>query len=230
MVVRNSMDIFFTADMHLGHFNSIKHNNRPFSSLFEHDEILINNWNLIVPTHNSIVYILGDFAWRDHNKYLGRIHGKKVLIVGSHDRMPQETLNNFTEVYFGSRLINAHNKRYFCSHCCHRVWEKSHYGVPHLFGHSHGRLLTHNISGDVGVDSDQINKDKYFPKHIDVVDEFVLHREQQMEQMGRIIVDKNNGKKLYRQDDVSYFLKKYNATDKCYEEMKYGGEIDETTC
>lgn len=224
------MEVFWISDTHFGHANVIKHNSRPFSCIEEHDEILINNWNLIVPTHNSSVYILGDFAWKNHNKYLGRLHGRKYICLGSHDRMPQETLNNFTEVYQGSRMINIRNKRYFCSHCCHRVWEKSHYGVPHLYGHSHGRLLTYNMSGDVGVDSDQISKDKYFPKHIDVVDEFILQREQQMEQMGRIIIDQKNGKKIYRQDDVSFFLKKYNATDKCYEELKYDGENNESTC
>jgi calcineurin-like phosphoesterase family protein len=204
------MDVFWTADCHFFHRNIIKHNNRPFNSIEEHDEILINNWNSLVPKHNSLVYILGDFAWKDHNKYIARLNGKKCICLGSHDHCSQDVLKNFTEVYFGNRMLNIHNKQFFVSHCCHRVWEKSHYGIPHLFGHSHGRLLTYNMSGDVGVDSDQIDTNKYFPRTHESVLKFIANREQQMEEMGRIKIDPDNGKKLFRQDDVSYFLKKFN--------------------
>ena len=33
-----------------------------------------------------------------------------------------------------------------------RVWDRSHYGSWHLFGHSHGALPGYGLSLDVGVD------------------------------------------------------------------------------
>lgn len=196
------MNIFFTADLHLGHRNILKHTKRPFTSLEEHDETLISNWNSFVPKKNSLVYILGDFAWKDHNKYLSRLNGKKILVIGSHDKMSQNDLKNFTKVYFGSRMINVHNRQFFISHCCHRVWEKGHYGVPHLFGHSHGRLLTYNLSADVGVDSNQIDENRYFPKPFDSVLKFIENRTILMKEQGRIIIE--NEKELFLQDDVNF--------------------------
>ena len=48
--------IFFTSDLHLGHENCIRLCNRPFSSIEEMDETLIENWNHKV-TGKDTVYI-----------------------------------------------------------------------------------------------------------------------------------------------------------------------------
>lgn len=55
--------IFFTSDLHLGHENCIRLCNRPFSSIEEMDETLIENWNHKV-TGKDTVYILGDLIYR----------------------------------------------------------------------------------------------------------------------------------------------------------------------
>ena len=220
------MEVFWTADTHFSHRGVIKHNSRPFSCVEEHDEILKSNWNSMVPKKDSLVIVIGDFAWKNHNRFISSLNGKKILIVGSHDRMPQDCLKNFTEVHRGSTFLNIHNQQFFASHCCHRVWEKSHYGVPHLYGHSHGRLLTYNMSGDVGVDSTQIDDNKYFPKPHEIVLKFIETRRQMLEEAGRIWTDEITGKKIYRQDDLSYFLKKFGMINDSYEESKYTKEIN----
>ena len=79
--------IYFISDLHLGHSNIIKLCNRPFNSVEEMDETLIYNWNKKVKK-NDTVYIVGDFVWRASavEKYLTRLSGKKILILGNHDK------------------------------------------------------------------------------------------------------------------------------------------------
>ena len=79
--------IFFTADLHLGHANIIKHCTRPFLSSDEMDDYLISVWNSRVCSNDNI-YIIGDFIFRSVKSpedYLKRLNGKKHLILGNHD-------------------------------------------------------------------------------------------------------------------------------------------------
>ena len=117
------------------------------------NEILIENWNKIVQGGDH-VYILGDFAWKNHARYIHVLKGKKYLIVGSHDRMHQECLRLFTEVHPGLLIRNFNGTQFNLSHCAPLVWEKSHYGSIALYAHSHGRITEHDDRRrmDVGVD------------------------------------------------------------------------------
>jgi calcineurin-like phosphoesterase family protein len=53
-------EILFVSDTHFGHYNIIRHCNRPWT-VEEHDEKLIEAWNSAVGK-KDIVYHLGDFA------------------------------------------------------------------------------------------------------------------------------------------------------------------------
>ena len=57
--------IYFTADTHFGHNNVIQFCDRPFASVEEMDEAMIQNWNERV-TGNDTVYILGDMFFPQH--------------------------------------------------------------------------------------------------------------------------------------------------------------------
>jgi calcineurin-like phosphoesterase family protein len=73
------------SDPHLGHPNcATKY--RPFSSIDEHDSLIINNWNsLVAPT--DIAWLLGDVAWTEEGLLkLRDLHGHKRLILGNHDK------------------------------------------------------------------------------------------------------------------------------------------------
>ena len=45
--------IYYTADLHLGHANVIRHCDRPFKSIDEMNEALIQNWNSRVKSQMS---------------------------------------------------------------------------------------------------------------------------------------------------------------------------------
>ena len=78
---------YYIADLHLGHANVIRFDNRPFADLNEMHNTILDNWNKTV-TGNDTVYILGDMIWAKESEWpfwLGPLAGKKVLITGNHD-------------------------------------------------------------------------------------------------------------------------------------------------
>lgn len=152
-----STKTYFVADYHLGHEGIIQHCNRPFSSIKEHDDYLINKTNELVH-ENDHLYILGDFAWRDHLSYRRRIKCKHVwLIEGNHDRMNTEAKKAFV-TFEKSKEIRVDSTPYYLSHYPHFAWPNS-WEAIHLYGHTHGRaeqflnrVCGNRRSMDVGMD------------------------------------------------------------------------------
>lgn len=80
--------VWVIADTHFCHINVITYCNRPFNSVEEMDETLINNWNRVVAP-DDVVYHLGDFALADRERIrniVSRLNGVKILVMGNHDR------------------------------------------------------------------------------------------------------------------------------------------------
>ena len=77
---------YFTSDQHFGHFNIIRLCQRPFSSLGEMNETMLERWNAKVNADDT-VYILGDLFFRcaDAEPILKTLAGHKHLILGNHD-------------------------------------------------------------------------------------------------------------------------------------------------
>ena len=149
------MSIFFTADTHFGHTNIIKYCNRPYSSTEENDNQLIKNYNEVVGP-KDIVYFLGDFCFKkshDFDYYFNQLNGQIHFIEGNHDRDAQKNRNRFAS-YSKYREIKVDGITIVLCHYAFRVWNKSHHGSWHLYGHSHGSLPDdpHARSIDVGVD------------------------------------------------------------------------------
>lgn len=146
------MNIWFTADHHFGHKRIIELAHRPFGSVEEMDAIMIERWNQRVwPV--DLVYHLGDFAFVDHTPYLKQLKGQKRLAVGNHDHSNRlaeargwATVNDILHVNLPDKTFLV-----LC-HYAMRVWNKSHHGAIHLYGHSHGNLPGDSQSCDVGVD------------------------------------------------------------------------------
>lgn len=90
---------YYIADLHLGHANVIRFDQRPFATVDEMNDTLIRNWNETV-TRGDTVYILGDLIWSKEAQWpewLDKLKGQKVLIRGNHD--PKE-FSAKTKSYF----------------------------------------------------------------------------------------------------------------------------------
>lgn len=152
------MAIHFTSDTHFGHKNIIKYCNRPFKSVHHMDEEMIALWNRKVKP-NDEVWHLGDFCMGGHQPkdYLPRLNGKVHLIRGNHD--PHVEDQGFESVQYYKELKFAKKKIVLC-HFPFTVWNKSHHGSIHLFGHVHGSMTVRHgrkvredsLSADVGSD------------------------------------------------------------------------------
>lgn len=148
------MTTWFTSDTHFSHANIIKYSNRPFNSVEEMDRALIANWNAKVGQYD-VVRFLGDFCFSDLEKgqsYFDQLNGVKHLIVGNHDKTAVQikgwkSISQFEEIKVEGQSITL-------CHYAMRVWNKSHHGAWHLYGHSHGSLPDdpNSRSFDVGVD------------------------------------------------------------------------------
>lgn len=80
--------IWISSDHHVDHGNICEYAGRPFSSLEEMNEVLIENHNSVVAP-DDIVYFLGDFAMGRIAESLPKaalFNGRKMLCLGNHDR------------------------------------------------------------------------------------------------------------------------------------------------
>lgn len=148
------MSTFFTSDTHFQHANIIEYSKRPFTNVQEMDEEMIRRWNEVV-TPSDTVWHLGDFAMGNQQNVRSirqRLNGTIHLCWGNHDKREivekQHCFDSIQDVAF----LKLDGDFIFLSHYGHRVWNGSHKGTYHLYGHSHGGLEPIARSLDVGVD------------------------------------------------------------------------------
>lgn len=164
----NNEEVFFSSDFHFGHKNIIRLSNRPFKTIDEMDDFIINNLNKKIKS-NGILFFLGDFLFKGNKKpfaiakaYRERIKCERIyFIAGNHDKRLKYH-PAIGELFAGGRIYDVLeveiNGTLFClSHYAHLVWNKCHYGSIHLYGHSHGSLFDNpkSRSFDVGVDTSE---------------------------------------------------------------------------
>lgn len=92
-------EVFFISDTHFGHERILElGNGRPFRSISEHDEKIVENWNSVV-SPNDTVYHLGDVALGgvQNLEILKVLNGRKLLVPGNHDRLFSGLKKNYRE-------------------------------------------------------------------------------------------------------------------------------------
>lgn len=79
---------YVISDTHFGHTNIIGYTNRPFDSVEEMNEALIQKWNNVVNKDDK-VYHLGDFSFHGSQEQIktlvSRLNGFIILVKGNHD-------------------------------------------------------------------------------------------------------------------------------------------------
>lgn len=203
-------NLWLTSDTHFGHKNIVRgttewtefkegssnQSTRDFDTLEEHNEALIHNFNSLIKPDDTLWH-LGDWSFGGHKNieiFRNQLQCKNIhLIFGNHDQhiepidSPYRKLFNSVQyvkefsLKLGTERTGTYGKqKFFLSHYTHRVWNQSHHGVVHLYGHSHGTLPGIGKSMDVGVDTNNL-----LPYHLDEVMEI-------MKNIKPLIVDHHN--------------------------------------
>lgn len=135
---------FYIMDNHYNHYGIIKHDKRPFSSVEEMNEFMIEKHNKKVRPNDEIIFG-GDFMLSNSidevENMLKRLNGKKYLVVGNHDRYVKD--KNFDRSLFGwikdYAELNDNNRKVIISHYPIMFYKGQYKGdnTYHLCGHVH---------------------------------------------------------------------------------------------
>ncbi len=149
------MAVFFTADTHFGHGGALGLFRRPFASVREMDEAIIQRWNQTVDPDDQ-VWHLGDFAvGRSASvmaQTLSALQGRVHLVAGNADGPETAALSGFASIQSYAELSMEGTDLILC-HYPFRSWNRMARGAINLHGHSHGRLKPMPRQVDVGVDA-----------------------------------------------------------------------------
>lgn len=168
------MATFITADLHIDHLKVSEL--RGFDSPAHHDSVIQKNWNKVV-REDDIVYVLGDVAMgtakEEMFQKLGtRFNGRKILVLGNHDRAHPSNKNghmhlaNNPEYYYAafdavvqSATIRHNGEDWLMSHFPYAgtdhtdesrfdQWRLPDLGLPLFHGHTHSsEKLTFSPAG-----------------------------------------------------------------------------------
>jgi calcineurin-like phosphoesterase family protein len=126
--------IYLTGCTHFGHYNIIRLANRPFKSLEEMDEVLIENWNKTVKPGDTIIHH-GDFSYKGGKSpedYLRKLNGNIIRIRGNHDQ------KNWG---YADYEFNHKDTKIVCYHYPIEEWNGYFRGAIHTHCHTHKPTL-----------------------------------------------------------------------------------------
>ena len=138
--------VLFVSDLHLGHRNILRHTKaagtfRGGRNVEEHDEWVIERCLSANPTKRTLWWILGDVAMNiDRLSLIDRLPGRKILVLGNHDRFDTQVYLKRFERTEG--LIKKYGM--WLSHS--PIHSEELRGKPNVHGHCHRGLTdsSHN--------------------------------------------------------------------------------------
>ena len=155
------MKIFYTADLHEGHFNNLKYSKRPFKSIEEQHDTFVKNFNARVSPDDWVIHN-GDFAFRNSVggkkgegvpkkffEWAKDYNGHWIYVQGNHDKNNslKTPIRKLCMFYGGKDICIVHNPAHadtsfewnFTAHV-HLAWKIK-------------RLSTKSIAINIGVDA-----------------------------------------------------------------------------
>ena len=150
------INIWYTGDNHFCHARIIEYCNRPFSSVNVMDSTMIKRWNEVVK-EGDIVYHVGDFGLGSYDKLkeiFDRLRGRKVIIIGNHDRSATSLRKMGWEVHkqpfvLDNDIVLTHNPIVDSSIKTYQYILRS---IINICGHVHEKWKRKGNSYNVGVD------------------------------------------------------------------------------
>lgn len=186
--------VWFTSDLHFWHKNICKYCNRPFETMEEMHEALINNWNSVVKDDDT-VFLLGDMGFCGYDKLeplMSQLNGKKYLIQGNHDsdkivfRLYEA---NIIEGYYKMHEVTiigdeeCPDQQLTLCHFPMIDWPNKERGAWMVHGHQHQLPETPSCSvmhWDVGVDKNNLKPISFEQLKINITTQFVNRNNENM--------------------------------------------------
>lgn len=190
-------ELFFTSDTHFCHNQGFLYEPRGFSSIEEHDETIVENWNKVVKPEDRVIH-LGDVMLNDNEKgieYIKRLNGEICIVWGNHDTdarkellsiLPNVIVLGYAHVFKYKKLsiYLSHYPTLTANYDDKRLSQH----VINLHGHTHQQanfLYPNNpFMYHVGVDSHNCT-----PVHIDEVMTDIRQRWQDLQTLKIPIAD-----------------------------------------
>lgn len=161
---------YIISDLHVDHEKILKYENRPFETVKEMNEHLIDNWNKVV-NPNDRVFLLGDVMFTHQpNKVielLNKLNGNIVIVLGNHDAPlkrlydTHQYVDRKKKIYIAGQIYEpkvdvGFNKfeKVVMSHYPLYSWNAAFHGRKHFYGHIHSRKIVgltnaFNVSADI---------------------------------------------------------------------------------
>lgn len=161
---------WFGADFHLNHDYMVEKDKetgepyRPFRSVEEMNETIIENFNRLVAKDDK-VYLMGDVLFKPATSehLLKRLNGRKRLIMGNHDEIREKTqyfTKHFKEICLWKKFKD---EGFICTHVPLRT-DGIRDTILNVHGHIHKAQLPEPCYMNVSIE----NTD-YKPVHIDTI-------------------------------------------------------------
>lgn len=181
--------IWFVSDLHFYHKNICKYCNRPFNTVEEMNQALIDNWNSVVKDDDT-VFLLGDIGFCGYEKLkslIQQLKGNIFVIQGNHDDD-----NVISKLYHDGLIINfdrlisitiigdkeCPDQKLTLCHFPMMDWYEKEKGSWMIHGHCHTLPETPSCSvkhWDVGVDKNGLTPISFEQLKINITKQFIMN-------------------------------------------------------